>query len=153
MKNILVVLIGMILVSAGCTSSPAQEKCLPGTILTVNGKTTVCVEEKMTDSCTVEGSVYKQTENSKTVCSGGKWTVQQLPTRTQVSPPVPVNNSASAQECSGTTSTTTNRGTQACVNGKMTESCSTEGEVYSESEIFHDKIICENGKWVEKSTE
>ncbi len=153
MKIIFLVLVVFMLAFAGCTSTSSVEKCISGTVMTANGKTSVCFEEKMTDVCSREGAIYKQTESSKIVCSDGKWVSQSISPTTPPNPSNSDSSSSSASDCSGITSTTVNGKTLACVNGKMVESCNQEGEIYSESEIFHDQVVCENGKWVEKSTE
>lgn len=148
---VLVLFVGL-LVFAGCIGSSTSEKCVSGTVLTTNGKISVCFDEKMTDLCSQEGTIYKQTQDSKIVCSDGNWISQPLSSVVSVNQS-PSTDITTPSDCSGTTSTTINGKTTVCLNGKMTDSCTLEGEIYSESEIFQDMVICENGKWIERSTE
>jgi hypothetical protein len=54
------------------------------------------------------------------------------------------------ESCLGNSYSTIGDITEACVDGVMTTTCTNEGEVYTESEFFKSKIVCEGGIWVNK---
>lgn len=63
----------------------------------------------------------------------------------------PISNSnQNGQKCIGKSYATLDGKTTACVDGKMTEKCTKEGEIYVTSNFLEEQIICENGKWVSK---
>jgi hypothetical protein len=152
----------LIVLFAGCTGSPAGETCSGKATLSMNGELKACVDGKMVSTCADEGSVYSQTADEKIACSGGKWVKQAMPAVNLTVPAntTPLANASAnqsatvtepaaddAMNCTGTSWSSVNGVTQACVNGKMAKTCDNEGETYSISDFLKKKIVCENGKW------
>jgi hypothetical protein len=145
---------------AGCCGSFEEGgECVGETVITINEETKVCDDGVMTGVCDTEGEIYKQDEDERTICKGGKWVKEDI-TTTQPSttqPSTPPNNtveipseSEEDESCIGTGFVTANEVTKACVNGEWTTDCTNEGEIYDESDFLEVKIVCEGGHWVSK---
>ncbi len=147
----------------GCTGVSEGDKCVGKTQVTINGVTKVCVDGKMTGSCTAGGQVYDDSSDSKVVCEGGAWVRKESANETGSQPAagsgpaVQANTStqggtdgAAEPECSGKSFVTVNGETEGCVDGKMSSACTTDAEVYTESDFFQSKVVCRGGIWVEE---
>jgi hypothetical protein len=69
-------------VYSGTGSGPeTPEPCTGKSYSTVNGKTSVCINNKMVSSCTDEGTVYSQSKltGKRIICKGGLWVSETSP--------------------------------------------------------------------------
>ncbi|MEW6722118.1 MAG: hypothetical protein AB1324_02565 [Candidatus Micrarchaeota archaeon] len=162
-RGIMALTLAAFLIFLGCTGASEGDKCVGETSVTINGVTKVCVDGKMTGSCTLEGSVYKESEDSRIVCKGGSWVREvveagsapagdggQQPAETAPSGETTTEPVAEGPEpCQGEGFASANDITMACVDGFWTTDCTTEGEVYMVTS-FDTKVICRGGIWVEE---
>jgi hypothetical protein len=127
------------------------ENCTGTSWATVNGVTEACVDGKMVKSCDNEGETYSISEflKKKIICENGKWTGIPLPENESEAS----GDSKPPGSCTGKASMTVNNVTKVCIDGLMTGTCVSEGEVYTESEFLNKKVVCEGGLWVSKPLE
>ena len=128
-----------------------EERCGAGKgFASANGVTSACVGGFWMTDCTAEGEVYMVTSfDTKIVCEGGIWVEKELAPGENVTvsePEEPVEEGP----CFSPSWESSDNVTRACIDGVMTTECSTEGEVYDESEFLETKIVCEGGVWVSK---
>gem|GEM_PF-6198565 len=88
-----------------------QTNCTGKSYATINGKTSACVNGVMTETCTKEGEVYKESEFLKTkiVCENGKWVSKKLSEETE--------NEGSSGTSEGSSGSSGNSGTEGSTTG------------------------------------
>lgn len=131
----------LFLLFLGCIGYSGSSSCTGKMSTTINGETQVCVNEKMTSTCSTEGELYSETSKKKIVCTEGKWVPQESSSSEDT------ENDPFSGSCTGKQSKTVKGVSKVCVNGTWTDICSVEeeGEKYYPASSF----VCTNGKWVD----